>query len=238
MLKVDKLSFKYEQTIILDKISFVIPRQEIVALAGPNGSGKTTLIKNIMNLLEKESGCIVVNNQTHTDAIIQKDIMYLSSEDYLPDFLKGKEYIALLCHLYHIRLDQKLLDKLLHYYSMTDLLPQLIENYSHGTKKKLQLIGAFLIQPPLLIIDETLNGMDIEAREITKSLFQEYIKKDKAVLLCTHDLSLVEELGVRALLIHEGKLYYDSDEYTTEKLSLGTIFYKMIAKGDCVYDLE
>lgn len=64
MLKIDKLSFKYEQTIILDKISFVIPRKEIVALAGPNGSGKTTLIKNIMNLLEKESGCIVVNNQT------------------------------------------------------------------------------------------------------------------------------------------------------------------------------
>ena len=237
MLQVENLSFQYDQTMILEDLSLTITRQEIVALAGPNGSGKTTLIKNIMNLLENQSGQILINHQQHTDARVQKEIMYLPSEDYLPEFLTGKEYLTLLCQLYQTSLNQKLLDKLLRYYAMTDSLSQLIENYSHGTKKKIQLISAFLIQPPLLIIDETLNGMDIEAREITKTLFHHYVQKDKAILLCTHDFSLVAALNARALLIHEGKIYYDSDQHAGEKATLDTIFYQMTAQGDCVYDL-
>lgn len=175
MLQIENLSFQYDQTMILEDLSLMIARQEIVALAGPNGSGKTTLIKNIMNLLEKQSGQILINHQQHTDAKVQKEIMYLPSEDYLPEFLTGKEYLSLLGQLYQTSLNQKLLAKLLRYYAMTDSVGQLIETYSHGMKKKIQLISAFIIQPPLLIIDETLNGMDIEAREITKTLFHQYV---------------------------------------------------------------
>ena len=169
LLQIKELSFQYtKNNLVLGNLTFEISNGEFVALAGPNGCGKTTLIKIICDLLKIQKGEIQFNGKNHRDLAVKKNIVYLPSEDYLPEFLTGKEYIQLFSNLYCQRVNDERLTKLSQYYSMEGEMEKLIEDYSHGMKKKTQIISALMVQPKLLIVDETLNGIDVEAMEVTK----------------------------------------------------------------------
>jgi ABC-2 type transport system ATP-binding protein len=114
----------------------------------------------------------------------------------------------------------------------------LIETYSHGMVKKIQLITAFLIQPELIVIDETLNGIDIEAKEISKLLMNQLVGKDKTVLMCTHDLEFAREIGSRIIIMHKGTIYQDSSKNGLDSNSTLTDIVKSILKfKDNAYEI-
>lgn len=237
MLVVENVRFSYGDKEVLKGISFELQKGEIVGLVGANGSGKTTLIQNILNILIPSSGSISINGLSNNDVNSLKNIVYISGNDYLPNFLTGMEYIELLFDMYKSKLDREKLDRMLEYYALNDFIHKNIENYSHGMKKKLQIISALVINPEIIIVDETLNGLDIVSREITKSLFNQFITNEKSILLCTHDFSLVEELKSRAIFINDGIIKYDSLEYLKKGESLSKIFYDIILKDDKSYVL-
>lgn len=237
MLVVENVRFSYGDKEVLKGISFELQKGEIAGLVGANGSGKTTLIQNILNILIPSSGSISINGLSNNDVNSLKNIVYISGNDYLPNFLTGMEYIELLFDMYRSKLDREKLDRMLEYYALNDFIHKNIENYSHGMKKKLQIISALVINPEIIIVDETLNGLDIVSREITKSLFNQFITNEKSILLCTHDFSLVEELKSRAIFINDGIIKYDSLEYLKKGESLSKIFYDIILKDDKSYVL-
>lgn len=237
MLVVENVRFSYGNKEVLKGVSFELQKGEIAGLVGANGSGKTTLIQNILNILIPSSGSISINGLSNNDVNSLKNIVYISGNDYLPNFLTGMEYIELLFDMYKSKLDREKLDRMLEYYSLNDFIHKNIENYSHGMKKKLQIISALVINPDIIIVDETLNGLDIVSREITKSLFNQFITNEKSILLCTHDFSLVEELKSRAIFINDGIIKYDSLEYLKKGESLSKIFYDIILKDDKSYVL-
>lgn len=237
MLVVENVRFSYGNKEVLKGVSFELQKGEIAGLVGANGSGKTTLIQNILNILIPSSGSISINGLSNNDVNSLKNIVYISGNDYLPNFLTGMEYIELLFDMYKSKLDREKLDRMLEYYSLNDFIHKNIENYSHGMKKKLQIISALVINPEIIIVDETLNGLDIVSREITKSLFNQFITNEKSILLCTHDFSLVEELKSRAIFINDGIIKYDSLEYLKKGESLSKIFYDIILKDDKSYVL-
>ncbi len=237
MLVVENVRFSYGDKEVLKGISFELQKGEIASLVGANGSGKTTLIQNILNILIPSSGSISINGLSNNDVNSLKNIVYISGNDYLPNFLTGMEYIELLFDMYRSKLDREKLDRMLEYYALNDFIHKNIENYSHGMKKKLQIISALVINPEIIIVDETLNGLDIVSREITKSLFNQFITNEKSILLCTHDFSLVEELKSRAIFINDGIIKYDSLEYLKKEESLSKIFYDIILKDDKSYVL-
>lgn len=234
MLAVNNITYSYDGKFeVLKNIEFELKKGEFLTIAGPNGSGKTTLIKLITDLLNLKNGEIIVGDFSHDNIKAKKEVMYLSSEDHLPNFLTGYEYIKLLCSMYDVTLDETKMNQLASYYSLEQKLHTLIEGYSHGMKKKIQLMGAFLIMTPILIIDETLNGIDVEAKEATKLLLKQYQKKG-AVLFCTHDLDLVEEISERVILINKGIIHTDStmhDLLLTES-SLTSVFKQLIDYED------
>ncbi len=210
ILSVNNLRYCYNANIpVLKEITFNVSPGEFISIAGPNGSGKTTLIKLIVDLIELQEGIINFNNESNKSISVKEQIMYLPSEDYLPEFLSGKEYIKMICGLYKKSVDNRLLEILVDYYNLSSKIDELMENYSHGMKKKIQLISSFVVNPKLLIIDETLNGIDIEAKEITKNLLKRYNEKGGAVIFCSHDLKLVEDLGGRVILMNSGSIVTD-----------------------------
>ena len=136
-LEVKNISFIYEGNVkVLDDVSFELRNEEILVVAGPNGSGKTTLINFIFDLLEKQDGDILVNGKLNSSLEIKKKIMYLPSDNVLPDFLTGREYIDLLCRMYDNDQNEKILENLISYYSMDKDMDKLIESYSHVMLKK------------------------------------------------------------------------------------------------------
>lgn len=230
-LKVNNISFSYDtKKKVLNDISFLLNKGEKLVIAGPNGSGKTTLIKLIFDLLQKQEGEIKVLGIDNTEIEAKTKMMYLPSDNILPDFLSGQEYVDLMLKMYDKEKDIGLLNKLVEYYSMTNYMDELIENYSHGMVKKIELISAFLIKPEVLIIDETLNGIDLEAKEVSKILIKKLVSKNKSVIICTHDLLLAEEVGDRAILIHKGNIYCDIDLNCGKNKGKLTEIFKEIIK--------
>jgi len=217
---------------VLNNINLSINKGDFLALVGPNGCGKTTLIKLICDLLEKQEGHIKFRGIDNDRLQVKKSFLYLPSDDVLPDFLTGAEYIDLMLKMYEKTLNQTALEKMSEFYSFESALDVLIEEYSHGMKKKIQLMTALLIEPEILIIDETLNGIDIESLEITKILLKKYMKQNKTIIMCSHDLHLLEEVCNRVVVLYNGVVHIDKDMDEIKKNSNLITTFRQIIKHD------
>jgi ABC-2 type transport system ATP-binding protein len=189
------VTYSYSEKVpALSNVNLEITIPKIHILLGPNGSGKTTLIKLIFDLLAiQKEGKITINGHDNKDIFAKKSMMYLPSDNLLPEFLTGLEFVYFISKLYDYSIDNRKLDKLLEYYELKDKSNMLIESYSHGMKKKIQLVVAFLIQPKLIVLDETLNGIDLLAKEVSNVLMNKVVDNGSAVLLATHEIDYAQK---------------------------------------------
>jgi ABC-2 type transport system ATP-binding protein len=209
-LDVNHVSYSYDGVInALADVSFSVDEGTIVGLIGPNGSGKSTLIKNIFDLLHLQSGGIRVGGHQHSSAAAKTLGMYLASNDYLPEFLSAREYFALLGRLFNIKVDHSRAHELFRRFSMDGRYDDLIEDYSHGMRKKTQLVSALVMRRPLTVIDETLNGIDLEALYLIEKELRGLRQEGLSVLLCTHDFPFLERLADRVIFLDLGQLIFD-----------------------------
>jgi ABC-2 type transport system ATP-binding protein len=229
VLDVAHLRYSYDSSVeVLADVSFSLSGSEVVGLIGPNGSGKSTLIKNIFDLLRSQSGSITVAGHEHASASAKAEAMYLASNDYLPEFLTAREYVELLARMYGVAVDDGELRELFARYSMAGRYDDLIESYSHGMRKKTQLVAALLMRRPLIVIDETLNGMDLEALHLCEADLRRLRAAGHTVLLCTHDFALLERLSDRVLFLDLGRLVFDepTDRLVSAEGSLAGIVFE------------
>lgn len=214
-LNVQDVGFTYSSADVaaLAGVSLFVDSGEIVGLVGPNGSGKTTLIRLIFNLIERQEGAILINGDDHRGESARTGAIYLPSDNELPEFLTGSEYLRILAGLYRERraADVERVGEQFSRFGMDGRADTLIEDYSHGMQKKLLLASAFLLRRRLTVIDETLNGIDLDAVEICKAEFEEMRARGQGVLLCTHDFSLLEDVADRVLVLRAGRLVGDLD---------------------------
>lgn len=235
ILKINDISYAYEKSNVLENVSFEGKINEVLVIAGPNGSGKTTLIKLIFDLLGRENGEIIVAGFDNRILQAKKRMIYLSSENNLPQFLTGDEYVRVMCKMYDVVVDEEKYGELVCYYDMKNHINHLIESYSHGMVKKIQLIVAFLIQTDITVVDETLNGLDIESKEVSKVLLTKLAQKNKLVMMCTHDLELAEQIANRVVVLYKGKVRDIVD--LNKNVSLVKIFKELIGFKESNYEI-
>lgn len=210
-LDVKKVSYSYDGIVnVLADVSFSVDAGTIVGLIGPNGSGKSTLIKTIFDLLRLQSGSVRVGGHRHSAAAAKSLGVYLSSNDYLPEFLTAREYISLLGRLYDASVDHAHARALFRSFSMNGRYDDLIEDYSHGMRKKTQLVSALVLRRPLTVIDETLNGIDLEALQLSEREFRRLRDEGRSILLCTHDFAVLERLADRVVFLDLGHVVSDA----------------------------
>lgn len=209
LLNVSAVSFAYSRrTPVLRDVSFTIDRGERVGLVGSNGSGKSTLIRLLADLLHLRHGSISISDRPHRARESRESIAYVASNDYLPLFLTGREYIELMHRLYGVRADAARTEDAFARYQLRSRQDELIEDYSHGMRKKVQVISSLLVRRPLTIIDETLNGVDADALdEFTRDA--RALRPDSALLFCSHDFRLVESVCDRVIVLRRGEVRHD-----------------------------
>ncbi|GAA6526238.1 ABC transporter ATP-binding protein [Intrasporangium sp. DVR] len=211
VLEAHGVTYSYDGYVtVLEEVGFTVDAGEIVGLLGPNGSGKSTLIKTVFDLLRLQAGSITVSGHEHASPAAKSAAIYLASNDYLPQFLTGREYIEMLGRLYGVDVDHAAAARLFETFSMSGRFGDLIEDYSHGMRKKTQIVSALLLRRPLTIIDETLNGIDIEALHLTGKELGRLRDEGRSVVLCTHDFALLERLADRVLFLDHGVLVADA----------------------------
>ncbi len=210
VLDISHVSFGYTPTTeVLRSVTLSLGRGEIVGLIGPNGSGKSTLIRCMCDLLKIRSGTITIAGSPHTAIDAKTAAILLASNDDIPEFLTGKEFVDLNHRMYGVPHDPAVTAELFRRYAMEHRENALIEDYSHGMRKKLQLVTALSLRRPLTIIDETLNGVDLD------SLFRAEddirgLAKHGSALVCSHDFRFLEAICDRIVVIESGDIIHDA----------------------------
>jgi ABC-2 type transport system ATP-binding protein len=197
LLDVNNVSFSYGNgPIVLFETDLAVEEGQIVGLVGPNGSGKSTLINLIFDNYQLKQGQIRLSGYGHHELDGKKTAIYLPSEDFLPDFLTGLEYYRAVERMYGSpAVSAEEVGSAFQALGMAGREEHLIEDYSHGMKKKVQFLTAFLLDRPLTVIDETFNGIDLDAQRYCTRRLAEMRDRGRAVLLCTHDFSLLEDIA-------------------------------------------
>ncbi|MEG9224958.1 ABC transporter ATP-binding protein [Aeromicrobium sp. Sec7.5] len=207
-LDVRSLGFAYDAGVrVLHDVSLRVDAGQVVGLVGPNGSGKSTLIRAVFDLLAAQDGQITIDGVAHTTATAKERSLYLPSDDHLPQFLTGREYLDMIGALYRRGTGDA--EGLFARFGMRGRLDDLIEDYSHGMRKKTQFVSALTMRRPLTVVDETLNGIDVESLRLCEKELSRLRADGGAVLLCTHDFALLERLADRVVFLDLGRVVAD-----------------------------
>jgi len=205
MLSIQNLSKKYANNIWgISDFSLQVFYGEIVCIAGPNGSGKTTIINCILDVIPTTSGVVLQNDLSNDKVEFKKNIAYVSDDILLIEQLTGNEYLNFILRMYEMKSYRKR-DALIELFNIKEPLNQCISTYSHGMKKKLQIISAFMIESKIIILDEPARGLDVESVISLKKLIKKYASEGGSVLLSSHDLISAEFLCNRMCIIANGK---------------------------------
>jgi ABC-2 type transport system ATP-binding protein len=210
VLAIEHLTKKFGTFNAVDDISLTVSRGEIFGFLGPNGAGKTTTIKMIAGLLKPDAGQISINNRSLAEEPrdCKQDTGYIPDRPYLFEKLTGYEFLQFIASLYNLAPDT-FAKNTAHYLKLFDLLEwqhRLIESYSHGMRQKLIIASVFMLEPPLIVVDEPMVGLDPKSARIVKELFKSHAARGTSVFLSTHSLEIAEELCDRIGIILNGRL--------------------------------
>ena len=233
-LEVKDISKKFENKTVLNQISLSVNPGEIFGLVGVNGVDKTTLIKIILQLLRQTSGSVQFFGNDASNPASRAQLAYLPEKFYPANLLKGKEFLALAMAYHGKTLD---LDAAKQKAAILGLDPEVLEHrigrYSKGMGQKLGLLSVFLVDTPLLLLDEPMSGLDPSARIQLKTLLTSYKKAGNSVFFSSHILADIEEICDRMAVIHDGHIiYHGTPEMflkTYKETGLEKAFLKAIA---------
>lgn len=194
----------------VDQLTLEVPSGEVVGLLGPNGSGKSTTIKMILGFLKPTSGEILICGQSTESRISRKFIGYLPENPRFQKFLTGKDilnYYGRLLGLNGSHLTKRI-DFLLELVSLKYASHERVQGYSKGMTQRLAIAQSLLNQPPILIFDEPMSGLDplgrIEMRNLISTIHQE--NPSSTLFFSSHVLEDVESLCKSVALLQKGKL--------------------------------
>ncbi len=205
VLRVDQLRKRYRGVEAVRGVSFEVKGGEIYGLLGPNGSGKSTTLHALVGIIQPTSGDLeVCGHRSHTTRA--KHLFGFIPDDLsMPETLSGEEFLTFIRRLYGVD-DKGRMDALIEIFGLREALHRLIEEYSHGMKKKLQITASLLHNPKALVLDEPFRGLDPEAVINLKQLLSIEKGRGTGLLVATHDLLMAQRYCDRIGIISEGRV--------------------------------
>lgn len=210
-LTVSNIVKKYGDYTAVDDLSFEIDKPGVFALLGTNGAGKTTSIRIILGMLAADGGSVKWDGREFLAA--DMPIGYLAEERGLYPKVKVIEQLVYFCTLRGMRRQDavKQLDYWFERLAVTEHKNKRAEQLSKGNQQKIQLIAALAPNPELIILDEPLSGLDPVNAELFKSVIREEIKKNKYIIMSSHQMTTIEEFCQGIVILNKGKTVLKGD---------------------------
>ncbi|SDR12833.1 ABC-F family ATP-binding cassette domain-containing protein [Virgibacillus salinus] len=206
VLKIDDLSFQYDETPIFSNLKIHVNRGERIALVGPNGVGKTTLLKTILGQINPTSGTIHVGTNVQIGYYDQEQQTLSSSKTVLDEL--WDEYPSV---------DEKDIRTVLgnFLFSGDDVL-QSVRSLSGGEKARLSLAKLMMQQANFLVLDEPTNHLDIDSKEVLEAALMEF---PGTIIFVSHDRYFINKITDQVVEMQkDGATVYLGDyDYYTEK---------------------
>lgn len=206
---------KHQTIHAVEQVSFSLEEGEIVGYLGPNGAGKSTTIKMLTGLLVPTSGEAWVNGyipwKDRTRYVREIGVVFGNRPALWWD-LPVIDSLELLEPMYRIS-HSRFVANLKEFSAILGLEPFLntpVRSLSLGERMRADLCAALIHEPRILFLDEPTVGLDVVAKEhIRQAILHIRDQRGVTVLLTTHDLSDVERLCERVLILDQGKLLFD-----------------------------
>ena len=164
MIEFDNMTRSYARKVAVSGLSLTVPPGELFALLGPNGAGKTTAIKVLTGLLRPTAGTVRVCGHDLVRDVRRATrlIGYVPEEPFLYDKLSGREFLQFAAEMRGLgrsTVDDRIRREC-EYFELEGFIDDLTETYSHGMRQRLVFAAALLHDPPVLVIDEPMVGLD------------------------------------------------------------------------------
>ena len=193
----------------LDGLDLAVPEGTVTALLGPNGAGKTTAVRILATVLEADGGSAeVAGIDVRKDPNGVRSRIGLSGQFAAVDeYLTGFENLDMVGQLYGLRRkpSRERARQLLDTFGLSDAGDRPVKTYSGGMRRRLDLAGALVAQPPVLFLDEPTTGLDPRSRTDLWEVIVELVKKGATLLLTTQYLEEADRLADDIVVIDHGK---------------------------------
>jgi ABC-2 type transport system ATP-binding protein len=236
VIEAKDLTKQYGDFTAIDKLNFEVRRGQIVGLLGPNGAGKTTTMKILTGFTAPTNGTARVNGfDVFEDPLKAREgVGYLPESTPLYTEMLVYEYLEFAAEMRGLRGDQKRkqIKRAVEQTSLGDVIAKEIRALSKGYRQRVGLAQALVHEPPLLILDEPMSGLDpnqaIEVRDVIKE-----IGKERTVILSTHNLAEVQVTCDRVLIIARGNIVADdTPRALSDRTGRARFVVTLLDKGD------
>lgn len=207
-VRVNQVSKSYTRVRAVDGLSFAVSPGEIFAILGPNGAGKSSTIRMLIGLTKPDEGDIEFNADGVVSAQLdQNDFGYLPEERGLYQDKKILETLVFLAALKGLSAVQATsqAEKWLTLFDLSERKNDQLKTLSKGNQQKVQLISAVIHQPKVVFLDEPFSGLDPVNQEKVIGFLQALRQEGMTIVLSAHQMSLVEKLADRFLLMANGR---------------------------------
>jgi ABC-2 type transport system ATP-binding protein len=209
MIRASGLTKSYKTVQALGGLDLAVPEGKVLALLGPNGAGKTTAVRCLTTLLKPDSGSATVAGvDVLADPAGARAKIGLSGQYAAVDeHLTGYENLVMVGRLYHLgkARAQARARELLVRFDLTEAGDRPSKTYSGGMRRRLDLAGALVAEPPVLILDEPTTGLDVRSRQQMWDVIRELVASGATLLLTTQYLEEADRLADDIVVIDHGR---------------------------------
>jgi ABC-2 type transport system ATP-binding protein len=199
----------FGKTKAVNGVDLAIPTGMVYGLLGPNGAGKTTIIRMLATLLHPDAGTarVLGHDIVRQADAVRRQIALTGQYASVDEDLTGRENLVLLGRLLGLtrRQARTRADELLHAFGLTEAAGRLVNTYSGGMRRRLDIAASIVVTPQLLFLDEPTTGLDPRSRTQVWELVRA-LAADGTVLLTTQYLDEADQLADRIAVLDQGKV--------------------------------
>jgi ABC-2 type transport system ATP-binding protein len=245
MIEAHGLTKRFERCTAVDRLSLRVGRGEILALLGPNGAGKTTTTRMLAGILRPNEGNARVGGfdlmgQTEQ---VRSIVGVLTEQHGLYNRMRCGEYLDFYGALYNLPGAERRsrADRLLEELDLKVDSDQWLAEFSKGMRQRLSLVRALLHSPTVLLLDEPTSALDPESARLVRNHLRTLRDAGTTILVCSHNLSEVDELADRIAIIRRGRLVAEGTNAELRLKMLGNPVFELRLAGpaeDCCAGLD
>jgi len=208
VINVSHLSKQYSDVNAVTDLSFTVKEADVYGFLGQNGAGKSTTIRMLLTLIRPSAGKIEIFGLdlfTHRKEVLRQVGAVIERPD-LYKYLSAYENLLLFAKMSGLRIQRRQLMEQLEMVGLAERAGSRVKTFSQGMKQRLGIAIALIHNPPLVILDEPVNGLDPQGIADMRNLILHLSRHlKKTVVVSSHLLNEMEQIATRMLIIDKGK---------------------------------
>jgi ABC-2 type transport system ATP-binding protein len=200
---------RYGRTVAVDGLSFTVAPGQVTGFVGPNGAGKSTTMRMVLGLDAPDEGTAMVNGEPYrTLRAPLRQVGALLDAGAVHPGRRARDHLLWMAH--YSGLPKRRVDEVLEQVGLASAARRRAGGFSLGMRQRLGIAGALLGDPPVLIFDEPINGLDIEGIQWIRGLLRRLAAEGRAVLVSSHLMSELQGSADHLVVIGRGRLIADT----------------------------